>query len=358
MANTETKAYHIDVMNPLFSPRATEIGIDPKAMWDIIRERSLSLGDLGNGWECIFPEGQNVPDESDGVHVMIAPRMDTFVKLTDFGFEELSIGTSFILKFVKSASGLAIAGWNISNEPPGRRSQPQSWPNFHFHCIKYPDDISKLDYTPPDLIDYGYSLFEPILEKYIAFNDLVTEEIERVELQNNSFQPYFPRGGLMYRLSDSTTPQAISRLIKSFDEQYREAHQEFFSLFVSNYEEVRGSNWAEPYKLRSEEEVKRLMDKSKFDQTQQVKLLLVFKLLKPETEVDSNRLIYRSPAYTGSLFKDNNGQIYIFFHPFISRPGGFPHSLGIEIIRKSYEGISLKQRRERAERLYNYLLSE
>lgn len=355
------RGFMVSAVNSLFEDGSTpRIESDPRFFWELARRHGTFLGEVADGWFAMVPENQSVPEQGDGVHLMIAPRREVFVTPSTLTATELEVGASFVLSFLNYArqafpDQIALAGWNISTDPADRRPRPQSWPNFHIHGMILPSKLMPLDHFPRPFRDMGRDSMESLLSQLMAVDAKDAVEQVSVESQRENIGQLLPRGGVLYRLRSSES-STVAAAIKQLHQQYQQVHKRVFSVFVENYDEVKDNQWRIAYKLRSPWGVGGQIIAAGFSDRLMKALYNYNLFLRDEASVDKERKLYRSPSYSTALFMGQDGAPYMFFHPHLVRISGFPHALGIHVRREQQDGASIEDRLARARSLFENLL--
>lgn len=361
-----TEIHRVSAEIPPYSPKGKVLTGDKQAlMWEIAEERNCILGKLGKVgslvWYGLYPEGNNVKESSAGVHLMITPKKTEDGKILPVSFQnisvgELALGMRFCEEFLKhcrekeaDSNGIAIAGWNVSSEATGRRSQSQTWHNLHLHGIVYPyDEMERLKSMPIGLREFGSAshLTDRVMKKYLQ--DHPIKGIKYLS-EENKYQifPYSVIGGTLLLQAKELSSQMVIDL----DKWYHDLHEAVFTKFVANYQEVKESNWTRPYVLKIPE----IQSDFPFD-IDNGRLLKMFKRLQPEEEIaksNKDHLVLRGPVYSVNVVLNRDETFTFVLRVNLFRSTGFPQALGLDIKRTVVESAPFGERRRMSQSVFD-----
>lgn len=354
--------YQVRSVSPPYTRGSIELlEVDPSFMLRLSKQQGTFLGELYLNWVAISPENQSVPEESDGSQIMIFPHRDRLVNLSTLALDELSLAGDFALSFLeyakRRAKQMAVTGFNFCQDPRERKIRPQSWPQFHMHMILFPSQIERLPKLPRPLRELGFRRTEQVLSHFPSW--VCGDGIERIDIASEqpNIAPFLPRGGLLFRFTEQTPfPVEVAKAIKRLHESYQVVHAKIFSLFTNNYEVVRNSQWQMAFELRKPTEMAEQIASSDLPDILRSHLTLAASVLQEENSTNnSHEKILRSPSYSTAFFLGQDGRLYLFFKPHFLSSAGFPHAVGINVIRRQQEGANLTQRIERAGELFQIL---
>jgi hypothetical protein len=169
------------------------------------------------------------------------------------------------------------------------------------------------------------------------------------------------RGSAVIKI-ENEEPEVLARLIKTIDEGYSDFHEGLFSCFVTNYDEVKKSNWNISYELRSQKEASELLEKKSEELTVNRKntgrLLRFYQVLEEDAEdIEKSRRVYRSPSYVASMVRGEDG-LYFVFNPNIFRRAGPYEAVGLVGERTPDPNARLEKRKIRAQELARTLSAQ
>ena len=354
------RGYSLTVSNPPLNsdklPLLRQINDRPDAMWQVMAEEQQT----GEGWiepledqaYAVFPTNQYVPEAGDGVHYMLTFDLgDEYAKPDNTPKEATVAAAKQMDSFLDSPD--AVACYNMYYGRRDVKAPSMSWRNWHIHCTTLPEGIL----TP---VDHGDSrLREPgdrLREQYFIheFEKLRSEDSDKMNTLQYA-QVLTPEEERMYRYNFNGVvarmpfmqPADLAQSMIDIDTLCKDLHRKIFSTSVANYDEVAASHWREPYILRPEEEVNQHLE----DLTDPLERDFLTKShrgilrgLAPKREKDA---IYPGPCYSVSIFKDEQGMIFVIDPHSFKRNGGL-ESLGITLIRQNDNEITTEGRAQRS----------
>lgn len=360
------KTYKVVVENPPLNSLGKVINTDPEAMWEVFAKERAILGLLpgSENWFGVFAAAQAVPEgKKDTHHFLLSPKTDHFSSIASLGVEELVPAVRFVMEFLKSSNQFAMAGFHQSNEPRDLsqlcarqakgNKQVQQWANLHIHCVVFPEDMELLSHPPASVRDSAYHTSERVLK--LAFLSSTIERIVSITADQTMTSKYFPRGGVLYRLEHDITAQKLALALKQLDQQFREFHEQFYSLFVTNYHQTRESGWRDPFILRETSDLRSVVNQFTLlpEDLRETLIRMGQKLVSDELEPHPDKLFYKTPAYTVGMFRGEEEELYLSVRPNLRRRVGLSDGLGIVTIKRFLEGVSDQQRRLRAQQVFN-----
>jgi hypothetical protein len=324
------------------------------------------LGGQGN-WAVVFPVIQAIPEE-DGVNIMIAPRnrgSENFITLDDLDVAELSTALGAVLQFL-DGEGNRVVAYNRSSDEWEWKSPNQSWKQHHFQFYDLPYDLeTRSGRLPKKLREPFYKQLGKVVTAYSRglieaeglSGDVSVMDYGKAGLGDN----FTSRGSAVIKI-ENEEPEVLARLIKTIDEGYSDFHEGLFSCFVTNYDEVKKSNWNISYELRSQKEASELLEKKSEELTVNRKntgrLLRFYQVLKEDAEdIEKSRRVYRSPSYVASMVRGEDG-LYFVFNPNIFRRAGPYEAVGLVGERTPDPNARLEKRKIRAQELARTLSAQ
>lgn len=346
------RGYTYNVENPPLSSTG-DINKDPSVMWKVVEREGSILGFFEPCWYGIYTGRQAVPENDTGAfNFMISPKQDDFSTPESLTIAELATAMRFVSEFINSERRLA--GFNISTEVRSRRDQVQSWANFHIHCLNLPD-LERMEPVFKTPNEYREKLMALTSRLAIKLLTPIIEPDEGIVIDPIEVQTdlALPKSGLLLRLSDNITPQQTAALIKKLDAGFRTSHQEVYDLFVKNYGQKDAAGNTLPYELRSPNEIRALIDSSRFDKKLKKSLVTVAKVLKPENDIESSQKIFQLPSYSLDILRDKAGHLYILLLPYVLKRLGVEKAVGIYPNSRLVEKTSNEKRKQRAKEAFS-----
>ncbi len=372
MLPENTRAYTITALNaPYTIPEG--INSNPHALYSAHEQAGLILpGEIGGFWYGTYALGQGVSEEGTGAHFMLSTDCDYFVSIHNSSVDQLAPGIQATLNFLKANSSRAVAGLHHSSEPrfvdglnrerntaarqAKGNTQIQQWNMIHIHCVDPGENITALSEAPKNVFDFGSRFVERLLYKLCLAEPLVPNNAP-IPIEGRSVGDYFPHGGVLYQFDPSTPAYEITELIKNFDTKYYQWHHEIFGLFAENYEQVQQSGWTIPYEIKPIHQIAQEIQQSTLldSKTKQVLIKFAPRLLQENAITDPNSLLYRSPSYAITFFKDHASN-YVLMGGNILNRVGMTERVGINIIKRYEPGTSQEQRKIRANEAFRKII--
>ena len=343
----------------------------PHILIDDARSNQNMLGVLptvhsdGPNWVCILPlqqprggqEGQSYA----GMNTLVT---DKWCTIDELSHDLLAPNMRFMIQHLEEP-GTAI-GFNYSLDPRTRmvegaektKFKPNSWDHFHMHWMAGIDNATQ-EVSAGDkvTIQAGRWSMDVRPHRYLSemlphiVDSVLDQEYRKPELQLNGLDeyildteeratlPYAPAGGIVFTLPGElyADPTMLSRAIKDAHDGFAKVHRNIWDLFVANYDVVNASGWAEPYDMRSQDEINIRLESFTNDESVRDGISRFFSVLRPESEVaNPMNWLYKSPSHSIAVYKHENEYILSVL-PHLMHPTNWLAALGIFEARQAHD---------------------
>lgn len=333
----------------------------PEAMFENFKNEKNLISPRKDGWYLAVPLAQYVPEDGKSFHALLAKRdPHNFLNIRQMSSEDLLFVAQASLVSVKiQKPGMHnVVPWNVGYDITRKTSQ--SWDNNHFHMVGIAEESlqDKQPGIPREIRELASSEISYI-SKFWMDQNLPQSLVGSDNPQRKAFVG-FPDavGGTAFQLPADIKPEDLAVVIKELDTQHSILHRGIFELLVTNYDQAISTKGTIPYNCRPLSEIFANIDSWTVGQDDprmkqfksSMKTLARFFHRTPNqiSELDPLKRVITPPAYSATLFRDGEEDLYLAYGPhFLTYRGGM-EILGLKIDRTPHVSADMRGRRHRA----------